>query len=172
MEASSTTSRAQAAEAVAQPVLVFGWGNPGRGDDALGPALIERLEAARPRHPEWGGLTLLTDFQLQPEHALDLEGHARVILVDASTSCEAPYAFSRLDPQAEVGYTTHAMKPAALLAVYRQVTGREPPSTWLLAVRGFSFELGEPLSAAAQVHIEAAAAFLESRLSGGWQHPD
>ena len=49
--------------------LVFAWGNPSRGDDALGPALVERLEAARPAHPEWGELALLTDFQLQPEHA-------------------------------------------------------------------------------------------------------
>ena len=27
------------------PLLVFGWGNPSRGDDALGPLLVEQLAA-------------------------------------------------------------------------------------------------------------------------------
>lgn len=152
--------------------LLFAWGNPSRGDDALGPALAERLAAALPRHPEWGQVDILTDFQLQPEHAFDLEGRRRVLFVDASVSCEPPYAFCRLAPQAEIGYTTHAMKPAALLAVYRQVTGREPPPAWLLTVRGESFELGEPLGSAAQAHLEDAAAFVEALLAEAWQRFD
>jgi hydrogenase maturation protease len=153
-------------------VLVFAWGNPSRGDDALGPALIERLEAARPAHPEWGELALLTDFQLQPEHALDLDGHRRVLFVDAHVSCVAPYVFDRLQPQPGFGYTTHAMQPEALLAVFRQVTGREPPPAWLLTIRGLAFELGEPISAGAQAHLEAATGFVASLLSGDWQRPD
>ncbi len=149
-------------------VLIFAWGNPSRGDDALGPALIERLEAAVPRHPEWGDVTLLTDFQLQPEHALDLEGRSRVLFVDASVSCAAPFAFERIQPVRDFGYTTHAMKPEALLAVFRQITGGEPPPAWLLTVRGVSFELGEPLSSAAQSHLDAAVSHVESLLAGAW----
>ena len=164
--ASSAGWRGTAADAVAGSLLIFAWGNPSRGDDALGPALVERLEAARPGHPEWGEVALLTDFQLQPEHALDLDGCARVLFVDASVSCVPPYVFDRLQPVRDFGYTTHAMKPEALLAVFRQVTGREPPPAWLLTIRGFSFELGEPISAGAQAHLEAAAAFLESFLAG------
>ena len=150
-------------------MLIFAWGNPSRGDDALGPALIARLEAALPAHPEWGALALLTDFQLQPEHALDLDGHERVLFVDASVSCASPYAFDRLRPSPGFGYTTHAMKPEALLAVFRQVTGGEPPPAWLLTIRGDSFELGEPLSRQAQAHLDAAADFVESLLDGAWQ---
>lgn len=119
-----------------------------------------------PAIPNGGEVALLTDFQLQPEHALDLDGCARVLFVDASVSCVPPYVFDRLRPVRDFGYTTHAMKPEALLAVFRQVTGREPPPAWLLTIRGFSFELGEPISAGAQAHLEAAAAFLESFLAG------
>ena len=54
---------------------------------------------------------------------------ARVLFVDASVSCVPPYVFDRLQPVRDFGYTTHAMKPEALLAVFRQVTGREPPLT-------------------------------------------
>ena len=164
--ASSAGWRGTAADAVAGPLLIFGWGNPSRGDDALGPSLLERIQAARPGHPEWGEVALLTDFQLQPEHALDLDGCARVLFVDASVSCVPPYVFDRLQPSRDFGYTTHAMKPEALLAVFRQVTGREPPAAWLLTIRGFAFELGEPISDGALAHLEAAAAFLESFLAG------
>ena len=150
-------------------MLVFAWGNPSRGDDALGPALIARIEALRPTHPEWGEVALLTDFQLQPEHALDLEGRERVLFVDASVSCASPYAFDRLRPSPGFGYTTHAMKPEALLAVFRQVTGREPPPCWLLTIRGTAFELGAPLSAEAASNLDAAASFVESLLSGHWK---
>ena len=31
-----------------KPVLIFTWGNPSRGDDALGPLFLERLEARAP----------------------------------------------------------------------------------------------------------------------------
>lgn len=154
------------------PLLLFAWGNPSRGDDALGPALLERIEAALPGHPEWGDVALLNDFQLQPEHALDLEGRERVLFIDASVSCAEPYAFERLQPARDLGYTTHAMKPEALLTVFNQVTGRMPPPAWLLTMRGLSFELGEPLGAAARTHLDAAVGFVESLLSGQWQRFD
>jgi hydrogenase maturation protease len=148
-------------------LLVFAWGNPGRGDDALGPALAERLAAALPAHPEWGGVDILTDFQLQPEHALDLADRERVVFVDASVSCVPPFVFERLQPVRNFGYTTHAMQPESLLAVFRQISGREPPPAWLLTVRGFSFALGDPLSPGARTNLEAAFDFLTARLAGG-----
>ncbi|MDP2785684.1 MAG: Ni/Fe hydrogenase, partial [Sulfurimicrobium sp.] len=64
------------------PLLVFGYGNPSRGDDALGPLLLEQLAALNLPHVE-----LLTDFQLQVEHAVDLQGRERVLFIDASVSC-------------------------------------------------------------------------------------
>ena len=57
----------------------------------------------------------------------------------------------------------------AWAAKFRTETGREPPPAWLLTVRGLSFELGEPLGAEASAHLEAAAGFVESLLSGEWQ---
>jgi hydrogenase maturation protease len=62
-------------------LLVFGWGNQSRGDDGLGAAFVGEAE----RHP---GVELLVDYQLQPEHALDLVGRDEVLFVDASTSGE------------------------------------------------------------------------------------
>ena len=69
------------------PVLVFGWGNLSRGDDALGPMLVDRLRALL---PDDSGVEFLDDYQLQIEHALDLVGRDRVLFVDASLRAQPP----------------------------------------------------------------------------------
>jgi hypothetical protein len=103
---------------------------------------------------------LLTDFQLQIEHALDLAGRRCVVFADAALSASKPFAFGRVDPAGVSAYTTHAMSPGAVLGVYGQVTGAAPPPTWLLAIRGYAFELGRPISVEAGSNLEAAEAHL------------
>ena len=133
------------------PVLVLAVGNPSRGDDALGPELAARLEAAA-----LPGVEVIVEFQLQVENALDPVGRERVLFVDAATGTLAPYELRRVEAAAEFLHTSHALSPEAVLATYRRVTGSEPPEAWLLCVRGESFELGEGLSSMAEVHAEAA----------------
>ena len=142
-------------EAIA-PVLVFACGNPSRGDDALGPAFVERIAARCAGAVAEGRLELLTDFQLQAEHALDLVGREVVVFVDASVSCSAPFAWVPVQPAREVGYTTHVMSPEAVLATYVLVHGSDPPPAHVLAIRGERFELGEGLSVAAAANLDAA----------------
>jgi hydrogenase maturation protease len=134
-------------------VLVLAWGNPSRGDDALGPELAARLLAAG------AAAEVLTDFQLQPEHATDLDGRSLVLLLDASVSCPAPFAFARVAAAHDASFTSHALSPAALLAAYGAVFGRPPPPAYALAIRGERFELGEPIGAAARRHLDAAHVF-------------
>ncbi|HEB82952.1 MAG TPA: Ni/Fe hydrogenase, partial [Gammaproteobacteria bacterium] len=54
------------------PILVFPFGNPSRGDDALGPAIYQLL-GNKQQNVELQSIDLLTDFQLQIEHSIDLE---------------------------------------------------------------------------------------------------
>ena len=135
-------------------LLIFGYGNPSRGDDALGPLLLERLEAEG-----LSGIECLTDFQLQVEHALDLEGRELALFIDAHLTCTPPYEFTFLQPEIDRSYTTHAMSPAAVLQVYQQINHRPPPPSFMLSVRGERFELGEGLSLSAQANLEAALQF-------------
>jgi hydrogenase maturation protease len=142
-----------------EPLLVFGWGNASRGDDALGPAFIERLRAlALP------GVECLDDYQLQPEHALDLAGRTRVLFVDASLACAAPYEVSTLQPGRDASFSSHAMSPAALLQAYVDVHASAPPPATLLAIRGERFELGEPMSASATANLDAALTWAQGFL--------
>ena len=125
------------------PLLVFGWGNPGRGDDALGPLLVEQLAARAQSSLPAGRLECLTDFQLQVEHALDLVGRERVLFVDAAVGLQTPFAVSTVLPAPMAGFTTHALAPEALLRTYTELERAEPPPCTLLAIRARRFELGE-----------------------------
>lgn len=134
-----------------KPKLVFTWGNPSRGDDALGPAMYDLL-----LQENLENVDLLTDFQLQIEHAIDLEDRDQILFVDASITASAPFELVRLQPEQDASYTTHAMSPQALLAVYRHINNCTPPHVWLLSIRGYEFGLGLPLSAAANDNLQAA----------------
>jgi hydrogenase maturation protease len=143
-----------------KPVLVFGYGNPSRGDDALGPLLIEYVQDRF----DTAGIDLLTDFQLQIEHALDLDNRELVLFVDASVACATPFELTELKPVADIGYTTHAMHPASVIAVYQSIRKQPPPPCFLLAIQGEAFELGEGLSANAECRLRQAEAFVEGLL--------
>jgi len=143
----------------AAPVLVLAIGNPSRGDDALGPLAAQRLvELALP------GVEVLTDFQLQVEHALDLLGRSFVVFVDAAADGTSPFELRPLLPAADVRHSSHSLSPSAVLDAYRRLTGNEPPPSRLLAIRGNEFELGAPLGDAAAANLEAALAALTQDL--------
>lgn len=146
------------------PLLVLAIGNPSRGDDALGPLFLDRIQAEAELADEIaaGRVELVTDFQLQIEHALDLRGRRLVVFVDASVRAEAPFTFTRVEPQRDASAWTHAMSPAAVLDTYRAIVG-EPPESWVLAIRGERFELGEGLSPAAAQNLDAALRFFIER---------
>lgn len=133
------------------PTLVFAVGNLSRGDDAVGPLLAERLEALAV-----DGVEVLVDFQLQVEHALDLEQRERVIFIDACIDTDAPYIERELHPERGLPHTSHALEPGHVLETYRRLTGREPPPAILLGVRGQRFELGDGLSPVAATGCAAA----------------
>jgi hydrogenase maturation protease len=135
-------------------ILVLGWGNLSRGDDALGPLFVaglqERLASGLSPQVEF-----LDDYQLQVEHALDLEGRRHVLFVDASLNCTAPFEARPIHARRDTSYTSHALSPEALLQVYEDMQSHASPPATLLALRGEVFGLGEPLSAVAKGHLQA-----------------
>ena len=139
-------------------ILILGWGNLSRGDDALGPLFVAGLRAQLPADLA-DGVEFLEDYQLQIEHALDLAGRTQVLLVDASLSCAAPFEVRRVYARRDTSYTSHALSAEALLQVFVDFEGSAPPPVTLLAIRGEAFELGEPMGHPAQGHLQAALAW-------------
>ena len=147
-----------------KPVLLFAYGNIARGDDALGPLLLEQLQLALTEvcgHP----LKLLNDYQMQIEHVMDLQDCERVLLLDADSSLDRPFRFYPVQQKLETHYTTHGMTPSTLLHTYQQVFHQAAPETSMLALQGSRFELGEKLSEQAQRNLETALQFLSPILS-------
>lgn len=147
-----------------KPVLLFGYGNLSRGDDALGPLLLEYVE----NRCDLSEVEIQSDFQLQIEHALDLENRSLVLFVDASITCNTAFDFTLLEPAKDKSYTTHAMSPAAVLDVYQSIKKQTPPPCFLLSIKAERFELGEGLTTGAENNLHQACLFADHLL----QNPD
>jgi len=142
-------------------LLLFGYGNPGRGDDALGPELIERIARS-----QLAGVECQNDMQLQVEHVTDLAACDQVLFIDADISCTEPFHLSEITAAKDGSYTSHAMNPTALLHAYRQVYGTDAPPAFLLRIRGYQFALGDPLSDQAATNLEAATSLVRALCVG------
>ena len=142
-----------------KPVAILAYGNPSRGDDALAPCLLDRIELMIGTQQLPDTCELINDFQLQIEHTLDLQGRSQLLFIDASMNATAPFEFSNLQAAQDDSISSHALSPAALLTVYEQVHQETAPPAFLLAIPGYEFELGEPLSTQAENNLQQAADF-------------
>jgi hydrogenase maturation protease len=141
--------------------LILGYGNPGRLDDGLGPALADAVGTL-----ELPGVTVLSDYQLSAEHAAELLLYDRVVFADASVNADSPFYLRELLPRPAVSFTSHSMRPEAVLSLATDSLGWKGDA-YLLGIRGHKFnEFGEWLSTEAQANLEAATEYLTPALFG------
>lgn len=145
-------------------VRVLGYGNPGRQDDGVGPAIAEAVAA-------WGlpGVEAEVDFQLNIEDAADLARCDIVLFVDASIDAAAPFTLEKVRPASAVTFTSHTVSPASILAIAEDHFGARPEA-WVMAVRGHAFEFEEGFTPEAQANCDAALAFVRSLLRTWKEH--
>lgn len=142
--------------------LLIAYGNPGRGDDGLGPALAERLEARAP-----SGLRIVIDYQLTVEHALLLTDATRVVFADAEINSTMPYSFTGVSPASAGDVTSHSLSPKTVLTLAEVLYSAIPPA-YILGIGGSEFgEVQEGLSPGALHNLDLAEEFLMDWL----QHP-
>ena len=139
-------------------VLVLGYGNPGRQDDGLGPAVAEGME-----HLGWPHLTAFDNYQLNIEDAVDVAEHDVVWFVDASKVGDAPFAVHEVRPAPSIEFTSHLVCPEAILAIAQQCYGKSPKA-YMLAIRGYEFEFIEALTPGAADNLRDALAMLIERI--------
>lgn len=129
-------------------LLVIGYGNPGRGDDGLGPEFARRLAAAPPP-----GVRVEVDYQLTVDHALAVAGVGHVLFVDAAIGAAAPCTLRRLFPDHRAALDSHSLSPEAVLALAEILYGRHPEGS-VLAIAGERFgEVTEGLSPTAERNL-------------------
>ena len=136
-------------------LLIICYGNPGRLDDGLGAAFAAALEGMAP-----AGIMVDVDYQLTVEQAATVAECEQVIFVDAAVKGREPFFFRRLKLEAEMAFSTHSVKPEALLAMAGKFFGAEPEG-YALGIRGYEFdEFGESLSPGAMDNLTAALQFM------------
>ena len=147
-----------------KPILVYGYGNPGRQDDGLGVALVERLEAWAKAEAR-DGLVFDSNYQLNAEDALALAESRAVVFVDAAKLGKAQFEFREMAPQKEISFSTHAMSPESVLALAAELYDAHPPA-WMLAICGYEWAPNEPPTSAALANLAVACAHLQEWLKG------
>jgi len=140
-------------------VLVIGIGNPGRRDDGLGAKAVEHLEAAA-----LPGVACDANYQLNIEDALACSRNDIVVFVDAARGLRRPFALRKAAAEGGAPAMTHALGPRAVLAICAELYGRTPES-YVLAIRGRDWGLGEGLSPEAEKNLAAAVDFLRDFLA-------
>jgi hydrogenase maturation protease len=140
-------------------LLIIGYGNPLRGDDGIGPAVVDELQGS----PIAARTELLQRHQLGPELAAQIAIADAVIFVDASAvGIPGEIRTRRLQaPEAATSDLTHHVSPEILLAIARELYGRAPDAV-LVTVCGASFEMGTPMSDVAYKAVQELVPFLHA----------
>lgn len=146
----------------AKKILIYGYGNPGRQDDGLGNAFVQRLE-------DWISKEKLQGFEFDSNYQLNIEDAANiadkdlVVFVDASEEDIADYKLTPVNDSAEVTFTTHAASPGYIVKLCRELYKQSPPA-WLLHIKGYEWEFKEGLSKPALENLEKSLLYFKHQL--------
>ena len=144
------------------PILLLGYGNPSRGDDGLGPALIAAIEKY-----SLEGVTVDANFQLSLEDAKTITEYGTVIFADASTKCQSPFTFEKIDEtgNSAIGWTSHSIKPRQVVTLANDLFHCRMEA-YELAIRGYEFgDFCEELSSEAKTNLSQALDFIRRVVS-------
>ena len=147
-------------------VLFIGYGNPGRLDDGLGPALAARIEA-RIEALALKGMTVEADYQLGVENAFDVSRHDVVIFADAAVRGKAPFFFKEIHPRSPLSLGSHSVSPEAVI-YFAERLFHSRARAYVLGIRGYEFNgYNESLSERAEKNLEEAFQFVAKLVQSG-----
>lgn len=143
------------------PVAIIAIGNRSRGDDAAAPMLLDRLRAWLSCRGLHNAFALVEEYQLQVENALDLEGRRLALFVDASLRTRGAVTLEEVVERPGRA-ASHALEPAAVLDVFRRITGASPPAAFVMGLSASGFELGASPSARSVAAMREAWPLLQA----------
>lgn len=142
-------------------LLIIGYGNPFRGDDAAGCITAERLleQTADP------DVEILAVHQLTPELMEPVSRAGRVIFVDAALGdTPGEIVETEISPRQDSRPFSHYASPEALVAGAQALYHAAPRAT-LITMTAATFELGAPLSAAVTQAVETVIRWIRGCIS-------
>jgi hydrogenase maturation protease len=151
-------------------ILVYGYGNPGRQDDGAGVMLSEKLE-------KWildlqlESVQTDSNYQLNLEDAATVSNYDVVIFADASREDLVDFRLDRLEPSDKVEFTMHAVAPAFILHLCREIFKHEPEA-YLLHIRGYEWEFMGSMTDRAEKNLSGALHFIQDFILHRMGHDD
>jgi len=163
-----------------QRTLVAGFGNIYRRDDGVGAEVVNLLRGRLGRTslaPDDDGfddlghpIDTVVLHQLVPELAETVAGYDLVVFVDAHVGTfPEDLREEALEACYRPATVSHQLHPCTVLALARQLHGREPAGV-LLSLRGYDFDFGEGLSP--QTAASAPAAVQRILTLAGYEAAD
>ncbi len=144
-------------------LLLYGYGNPGRQDDGLGIALAEEIHTWAEEHFP-GKVEVDTNYQLNIEDAEKIAHYQMVIFADASQESIESFTFTPVSPsKATIEFTMHAMSPAYIVYLCKDLFHREP-NCFLLHIKGYAWDLKEGISDKARRNLQLSLHFLKKKI--------
>jgi hydrogenase maturation protease len=139
-------------------VLVIGYGNTLRGDDAAG---IRAAELIAKRLPE---IECVCRHQLMPELVEQIAVSDIVLFLDADVNVAQPKA-RQIAPRVETDQPrTHFISPESLLSLSQQLYQQTPSKAYVVSIPASQFEFSEELSDLTVKSVEESVRLVESLL--------
>lgn len=142
-------------------LLVIGYGNTLRGDDAAG------VLAARAVARELPEARVIEATALLPEFAEEIARAHTVVFLDADVRTETPAVRDLLEEEEGFTEDAHAFTAGALLHLAGRLYGAVPGRALLVGIPAGEFELGEALSPRTLRGIDEAVAAVRGIAAAG-----
>ncbi len=176
MGGSSSSGASKVALEERGQLLVYGYGNPARQDDALGVCFAERCES---EFVGRSGYRVETNYQLNVEDAELISRFREVVFVDAAVPDHPPAAsmidagdeeagffFYRITPVNTISFSTHAMDPESVLGLCDELFGRVPECR-VMRIIGYEWEFDALPSPRALANLDNAWSYFVDYLVSG-----
>jgi hydrogenase maturation protease len=140
-------------------ILIYGIGNPGRQDDALGILLAQEMEIWA-QEKKFSNIVVDQNYQLNIEDSEKITHYDIIIFADASIDKKRNFSFSEIEPDLIADFTMHSVRPSFIVGLSAKIFESRPKS-FLLQIRGYKWELIENISPKARLNLEASIEFLK-----------
>lgn len=140
-------------------ILIYGYGNPGRQDDALGVMLSEEIDAWTKKE-NLSGIDTDQNYQLNIEDADKISHYDIVVFVDASVSDIESFQLTEVIPDSRSDFSMHSVSPAFVTGLCKEVF-KKKPLVYQLEIKGYEWEFMEKISDKAGKNLSSAEQFLK-----------
>ncbi len=146
-------------------ILIYGYGNPSRQDDAMGVLFTDKMEVWA-KEQKLSNISFETNYQLNIEDANEISEFDIVYFVDASMEPIDDFSITKVESDnAQIEFTMHAISPGVVLDLCNQIYGKIP-ETYLIHIKGYEWELefDKSLSPKAAENLQKALEYLQEKL--------